>query len=121
MLWRFGIKNIDHIIVYDNSDIYSSCRLWFSLKYFGHEKVSVLDGGFQKWIKEKKPTTKKAGLVIIESNDNQLSIHHNYVVYNGLFYAPASTDQNISTIRSERFRIAEAYRQDWPTRPQTMQ
>ena len=59
MLWRFEIRNNDHIIVYDNSDIYSSCRLWFSLKYFGHEKVSVLDGGFQKWLKEKKPTTKK--------------------------------------------------------------
>jgi thiosulfate/3-mercaptopyruvate sulfurtransferase len=59
MLWRFEIRNDDHIIVYDNSDIYSSCRLWFSLKYFGHEKVSVLDGGFQKWLKEKKPTTKK--------------------------------------------------------------
>ena len=59
MLWRFGIKNDDHIIVYDNSDIYSSCRLWFSLKYFGHKKVSVLDGGFQKWLKESKPTTKK--------------------------------------------------------------
>jgi thiosulfate/3-mercaptopyruvate sulfurtransferase len=33
--------------------------LWFSLKYFGHEKVSVLDGGFQKWLKEKKKTTKE--------------------------------------------------------------
>jgi len=59
MLWRFGIKNDDHIIVYDNSDILSSCRLWFSLKYFGHEKVSVLDGGFQKWLKEKKLQQKK--------------------------------------------------------------
>ena len=59
MLWRFEIKNDDHIVVYDFSDVYSSCRLWFSLKYFGHEKVSVLDGGFQKWLKEKKPTTKK--------------------------------------------------------------
>ena len=39
MLWSFGIQNNDHIIVYDNSDIYSSCRLWFALKYFGHEKV----------------------------------------------------------------------------------
>ena len=26
MLWSFGIQNDDHIIVYDNSDIYSSCR-----------------------------------------------------------------------------------------------
>jgi len=59
MLWRFEIKNDDHIVVYDFSDVYSSCRLWFSLKYFGHEKVSVLDGGFQKWLKEKKPTTQK--------------------------------------------------------------
>ena len=59
MLWKFEIKNDDHIVVYDFSDVYSSCRLWFSLKYFGHEKVSVLDGGFQKWLKEKRPTTKK--------------------------------------------------------------
>ena len=59
MLWSFGIKNTDHIIVYDFSDVYSSCRLWFSLKYFGHQKVSVLDGGLKKWLKEKKPTTKK--------------------------------------------------------------
>ena len=53
MMWSFGIKNTDHIVVYDFSDVYSACRLWFSLKYFGHEKVSVLDGGFQKWLKEK--------------------------------------------------------------------
>ena len=59
MMWSFGIKNSDHIVVYDFSDVYSSCRLWFSLKYFGHEKVSVLDGGLQKWLKEKKPITKK--------------------------------------------------------------
>jgi len=58
-MWSFGIKNTDHIIVYDFSDVYSSCRLWFSLKYFGHEKVSVLDGGLKKWLKEKKFITKK--------------------------------------------------------------
>ena len=56
MLWSFGIQNNDHIVVYDNSDIYSSCRLWFSLKYFGHEKVSVLDGGMKKWLKENRTT-----------------------------------------------------------------
>ena len=59
MIKSFGIKNEDHIIVYDFSDIYSSCRLWFSLKYFGHKKVSVLDGGMKKWLKEKKVTTNK--------------------------------------------------------------
>ena len=59
MLWSFGIQNDDHIIVYDYSDIYSACRLWFALKYFGHQKVSVLDGGMKKWLKENRPTNNK--------------------------------------------------------------
>ena len=58
MLGSFGIENDDHIIVYDFSDTYSSCRLWFALKYFGHKKVSVLDGGMKKWLNENKPTSK---------------------------------------------------------------
>ena len=52
----FGIKNDDHIVVYDFSDVHSACRLWFSLKYFGHQKVSVLDSGI-KWLKENRPTS----------------------------------------------------------------
>ena len=59
MLWSFGINNEDHIIVYDFSDVHSACRLWFSLKYFGHQKVSVLDGGMKKWLKENKFTSNK--------------------------------------------------------------
>ena len=58
-LSSYGIKNEDHIIVYDFSDLYSSCRLWFSLKYFGHQKVSVLNGGMKKWIEENKETSNK--------------------------------------------------------------
>ena len=57
MLCSFGIKNDDHIIVYDFSAVHSSCRLWFSLKYFGHQKVSVLNGGMKKWLKENRPTS----------------------------------------------------------------
>jgi len=56
-----GIKNSDHIVIYDNSDTISSCRCWYSFIYFGHniDKVSVLDGGLIKWINEKKSTTSK--------------------------------------------------------------
>jgi len=63
MLWSFGIENNDHIIVYDFSDVHSACRLWFSLKYFGHQKVSVLDGGMKKWLLENKPTTNKVNKI----------------------------------------------------------
>jgi thiosulfate/3-mercaptopyruvate sulfurtransferase len=53
-----GIKNDDQLIIYDNSDVISSCRCWYNFIYFGHDPdlVSVLDGGLKKWINEKKPT-----------------------------------------------------------------
>ena len=56
-----GINNEDRIIVYDNSDLISSCRLWYSFIYFGHDPrlVSVLNGGFEKWQSEKKKVTKE--------------------------------------------------------------
>jgi len=53
-----GIRNDDHVIIYDNSDIISSCRCWYNFIYFGHDPslVRVLDGGLKKWINEKKQT-----------------------------------------------------------------
>ena len=53
---KMGIKNNDKIIIYDNSDVISSCRCWFNFIYFGHNPklVHVLNGGFQKWINEKE-------------------------------------------------------------------
>jgi len=56
---NMGIKNDDQIIVYDNSDVVSSCRCWYNFIYFGHNPnlIKVLDGGLKKWVSEKKPTT----------------------------------------------------------------
>ncbi len=49
-----GILNTDHIIVYDNSNFSSAARTWFMFRNFGHAKVSILDGGFPKWISERR-------------------------------------------------------------------
>jgi len=56
-----GIKNKDEIVVYDNSDVISSCRCWYNLIYFGHDPklVHVLDGGLKKWKMENKITNNK--------------------------------------------------------------
>ena len=70
MLLSYGIKNEDHIVVYDFSDLYSSCRLWFALKYFGHKQVSVLDGGLKKWLKENRETTSKLEKIQKSNNYN---------------------------------------------------
>ena len=58
---NLGISNDDRIIVYDNSDVISSCRCWYTFIFFGHNPnlISVLDGGFLKWKKEKRKITNK--------------------------------------------------------------
>ena len=58
---KMGIANDDEIVIYDNSDVLSSCRCWYNFIYFGHNNnlVHVLDGGFKKWTSEGKPTTKE--------------------------------------------------------------
>ena len=58
---NLGITNEDRIIVYDNSDVISSCRCWYTFIFFGHNPnlISVLNGGFLKWKKENRETTNK--------------------------------------------------------------
>ena len=58
---NMGIENKDEIVIYDNSDVISSCRCWYNLIYYGHDPklVHVLDGGLKKWKKENKITNNK--------------------------------------------------------------
>jgi len=44
-----GIKKTDHVICYDHTGPYSSPRLWWTYRMFGHEKVSVLNSGIYGW------------------------------------------------------------------------
>ena len=56
---KMGIKNEDMIIIYDNSDVVSSCRCWFNFIYYGHDPklINVLNGGLKKWLKEERKIT----------------------------------------------------------------
>ena len=54
-----SISNDDHVIVYDNLQShgsYSAPRVWWMFRTFGHDNVSVLDGGFSKWLQDGYPT-----------------------------------------------------------------
>ena len=53
---RLGIGRDDRIVVYDNSQVRTAARGWFMLRHFGASKASILDGGFQKWLAEERPT-----------------------------------------------------------------
>jgi thiosulfate/3-mercaptopyruvate sulfurtransferase len=53
---RLGIARDDRLIVYDNSPIRTAARGWFMLRHFGAKEVAILDGGFQQWLAEGRPT-----------------------------------------------------------------
>ncbi len=59
---NMGLKNNDRIVVYDNSDVISSCRFWYNSIYFGHDPklIHVLDGGLKKWKEENRITNSES-------------------------------------------------------------
>lgn len=56
-LGKWGIKPDTHVIVYDNKQGgMSAARFWWMLRAAGHEKIQVLDGGFQAAVEAGFPT-----------------------------------------------------------------
>jgi thiosulfate/3-mercaptopyruvate sulfurtransferase len=53
---ELGVGRDDRVIVYDNSPLRTAARGWFMLRHFGARNVAILDGGFQKWTAEGRPT-----------------------------------------------------------------
>jgi thiosulfate/3-mercaptopyruvate sulfurtransferase len=49
---RRGIDKNTHVIFYDDRGGFHAARLFWMLEYFGHRKVSILNGGIQKWTAE---------------------------------------------------------------------
>lgn len=54
---RLGISRDTQVVAYDQDNGMYASRLWWSLRYLGHDAVAVLDGGWAKWVREGRPTT----------------------------------------------------------------
>lgn len=50
-----GVGNETHVIAVDHAGGQFATRLWWALKYYGHDRVSVLDGGYLRWNEEERP------------------------------------------------------------------
>ena len=48
-LGRIGVDNATQVVVYDRNGCNYCGRLWWMLKWLGHDAVAVLDGGLQAW------------------------------------------------------------------------
>jgi thiosulfate/3-mercaptopyruvate sulfurtransferase len=57
LLSSAGIGNDTTVVLYgDNNNWFAAFALWL-LKYYGHDKVVLIDGGRKKWVKESRPLT----------------------------------------------------------------
>ncbi|MEM1095506.1 MAG: sulfurtransferase [Bacteroidota bacterium] len=56
-LGRWSITDHVRVIAYDDLGGAIASRLWWMLRWLGHEAVAVLDGGWPRWVAEGLPTT----------------------------------------------------------------
>ena len=54
-LGQWGIDGQVQVVAYDQGSGAYAARLWWLLRWLGHTKVAVLDGGFAAWQEEKLP------------------------------------------------------------------
>jgi thiosulfate/3-mercaptopyruvate sulfurtransferase len=57
---RLGIDTTKQVVAYDQGSGVFAARLWWMLRWLGHDNVAVLDGGFAKWSREGRPVESEA-------------------------------------------------------------
>ena len=57
-LGRSGLRNTDQVVAYDEGSGVFAARLWWMLRWTGHDAVAVLDGGLAAWIRQGRPLTR---------------------------------------------------------------
>jgi thiosulfate/3-mercaptopyruvate sulfurtransferase len=58
---RAGVSHGRLVVVYDDADATAAARAWWTLRYFGHHAVRVLDGGYQAWAAAGQPAESGVG------------------------------------------------------------
>jgi 3-mercaptopyruvate sulfurtransferase SseA/NADH dehydrogenase FAD-containing subunit len=56
---ELGIGDGNEVVIYDDAGGSYAGRIWWTLFYYGHEKARILNGGWKKWVAEKRPYTRE--------------------------------------------------------------
>lgn len=56
-LASWGMTSATQVVAYDADNAAYASRMWWLLRWIGHEAVAVLDGGFKAWTAAGLPTT----------------------------------------------------------------
>ena len=84
-----GVTNEMELVLYDNGDFIHAARLFWVLEVFGHQKVSLLNSGYQGWVKQGLPVSRQ----IHELPPNN--------------YVPAISSDRLATAFSTRLAIED--------------
>ncbi len=57
MMSRLGVDASTHMIAYDDGNGLFAARLWWVARYYGFERIRVLDGGWDLWLAEARATS----------------------------------------------------------------
>jgi thiosulfate/3-mercaptopyruvate sulfurtransferase len=57
LLQAAGIRNDDHIVLYDDGSFLDAARVFWVFEVYGHEHISILNHGFQAWAQRQAPVS----------------------------------------------------------------
>lgn len=93
-LAAMGINSDTLVIAYDDSRFAFAARLWWLLRYYGHDRVAILDGGYSNWVKAGYAVTADRSQVTTPGNF-QPQIQSNWTVDIDLVRAIQSSPAHI--------------------------
>lgn len=79
-----GVNKRTTVVVYDDSRMAYAARAWWLLRYYGHQNVLILDGGFSSWVAtggnlDKRTPTQKSGTFSPKINTS-LMVNRNTII-----------------------------------------
>ena len=108
MMQNIGLNKDDEIIIYDNSPFLSSARAWFLFRYFGHDKIFIMQGGVKNW--ENNGGNITNGNVVLEKGNYIASADRKELVVNldQMILASQNKENVILDARSRKRFLGEA-------------
>lgn len=94
---RLGLGDGVRMVIYDQRGIMSAPRVWWTFRYFGHNDVAVLDGGFPKWLAEGRPVEDGPG----RNDERHFTARENSLMVR-------DKDQMESNLASQREQVLDA-------------
>jgi thiosulfate/3-mercaptopyruvate sulfurtransferase len=109
-----GISSADTVVAYDSGAWVAAPRAWWMFLSFGHDKVKVLDGGLQKWLREGRPT--HSGKVTPKPGRFEARLDSNFVRNKQQLLGNMTTHAEQLVDARPRARFEGSVTEPWPGR-----